>query len=181
MRVIDIIIAALWVVFWLGWFVAAATAKSGRIRWAHHAVVRVVIAVVVIVLLRRRVIHRPAMHNDALAVIGLVLFLLGLAIAVWARVHLGRNWGTPMSEKEDPELVTTGPYRWVRNPIYSGLILAMIGTAVAVNLTWLAVALPIGGYFVYSAVVEARYMAERFPDTYPAYRASTKMLLPYVF
>ena len=181
MRVVDIIIVIGWVAFWLGWLAAAASAKSGRIRWGSHIGVRVALALLVVLLLRQRVLHHPSNHNDALAIVGLVLFVLGLGVAVWARVHLGRNWGQPMSEKEDPELVTTGPYRWVRNPIYSGLILAMLGTAVAVNIQWLVVAIPVSGFFVYSAVMEARYMATRFPDTYPAYQDSTKMLIPYVF
>jgi protein-S-isoprenylcysteine O-methyltransferase Ste14 len=96
-------------------------------------------------------------------------------------VHLGRNWGTPMSEKEHPDLITSGPYRWIRNPIYSGLILAMIGTSVAVRLEWLIVAAIFGGYFVYCAVMEQRYMTAQFPQTYPAYRDATKMLIPYIF
>ena len=82
--------------------------------------------------------------RPVLAWIGLALFLAGLAVAIWARVHLGRNWGMPMSEKADAELVTTGPYRWIRNPIYSGLILAMIGTALAVSAEWLLVVVVLG-------------------------------------
>ena len=54
------------------------------------------------------------------------VFVLGLALAVWARVYLGRNWGMPMSAKADPELVTTGPYRRIRHPIYTGVILGMV-------------------------------------------------------
>jgi protein-S-isoprenylcysteine O-methyltransferase Ste14 len=45
---------------------------------------------------------------------------LGLGFAIWARVHIGRNWGTPMTQKDEPELVTSGPYHLVRHPIYSG-------------------------------------------------------------
>lgn len=96
-------------------------------------------------------------------------------------MHLGHNWGTPMSRKDDPELITSGPYRWIRNPIYSGLILAMLGTALAVTYIWFGLVVVVGGYFVYSAVVEQRDMAEQFPDTYPAYRASTRMLVPFIF
>jgi protein-S-isoprenylcysteine O-methyltransferase Ste14 len=181
MRAIDVVIGAGWVVFWLGWIAAAGGAKSGRTRWGRFAVVRVVIIVLFVTLERVRAFRRPATHDPALAAIGLGLFVVGLAVAIWARVHLGRNWGMPMSEKNDPELVTTGPYRWIRNPIYSGLILAMTGTAVAVSLQWLVVVITLGAYFVYSAVVEQRLMAEQFPDAYPAYRNSTKMLIPFVF
>lgn len=65
-------------------------------------------------------------------------------------------------------------------PIYSGLILAMVGTAAAVSPQWLVLVVPLGGYFVYSAVMAQRFMTERFPDTYPAYRDSTKMLIRFV-
>jgi protein-S-isoprenylcysteine O-methyltransferase Ste14 len=120
-------------------------------------------------------------RNLWLQVIGLVIFLLGLALAVWARAYLGRNWGMPMSEKADPELVTTGPYSTVRHPIYSGIILAMIGTTVAVSWYWLVAVVLLGAYFIYSAVMEERYMAGRFPDAYPKYKQSTKMLIPFIF
>src|SRR5690349_5361617 len=107
-------------------------------------------------------------------------FILGLALAIWARLYLGRNWGMPMSQKVDPELVTTGPYRSIRHPIYSGIILAMIGTTIAVSLYWLIAVVVVGAYFLYSAIVEERSMARLFPDSYPEYKRSTKMLIPHI-
>jgi protein-S-isoprenylcysteine O-methyltransferase Ste14 len=65
--------------------------------------------------------------------------------------------------------VTTGPYRKIRHPIYTAIITAMIGTALATSLLWLAV-----------AVILGEYMASQFPATYPAYKRSTKMLIPYI-
>ena len=85
-----------------------------------------------------------------------------------------------MSRKDEPELVTTGPYRFVRHPIYTGIILAAVGTAVAGNWLWLTVVALMAGYFVYAAVVEERYLTVQFPDAYPAYRRSTWMLVPFV-
>jgi protein-S-isoprenylcysteine O-methyltransferase Ste14 len=95
-------------------------------------------------------------------------------------VHIGRNWGTPMTQKNDPELVTSGPYRLVRHPIYSGILSAGVGTAVALSWIGLTAIALIGIYFLYSARVEERYMDTRFPDAYPAYKRSTKMLVPFV-
>jgi protein-S-isoprenylcysteine O-methyltransferase Ste14 len=112
--------------------------------------------------------------------IGLAIFLLGLALAVWARVYLGSNWGMPMSKKVDPEIVTTGPYSVIRHPIYSGIILAMVGTTVAVSLYWLVAVVVLGAYFIYSAVMEERYMTELFPAAYADYKRSTKMLVPFI-
>jgi protein-S-isoprenylcysteine O-methyltransferase Ste14 len=86
-----------------------------------------------------------------------------------------------MSEKEDPELVTSGPYHLIRHPIYSGLLLAGAGTAVALSWRWLIVVVVAGAYFVYSATVEERYLSEQFPTAYRQYQQSTTMLVPFVF
>lgn len=86
-----------------------------------------------------------------------------------------------MTRKDDPELITSGPYRFIRHPIYSGILLAGVGTAVGLNWRWLIAVGLAGVYFIYSATVEERYMAERFPDAYPLYKRGTKMLVPFVF
>ena len=86
-----------------------------------------------------------------------------------------------MTQKDEPELVTSGPYGLVRHPIYSGIVVAGLGTAVALSWAWLAAVVLAGVYFIYSATVEERYLTEQFPDEYPAYKRSTKMLVPYVF
>ena len=121
-----------------------------------------------------------AIHSPVLGAIGAVLFVSGLALAVWARVHLGRNWGMPMTQRAEPELVTSGPYRFVRHPIYSGLILGILGTALATNLLGLIIAVVLTGYFYYSASVEEKNLIATFPTAYPAYRMATKMIIPFV-
>lgn len=171
-----------WAVFWLGWLLAAANVKRGQVNWNRYAGIRLVLVVVIVAVVHgRHGADEAAVKSAAAKGIGLVLWALGLGLAVWARVYIGRNWGTPMSRKEDPELVTTGPYRRVRHPIYSGIVLAMIGTAVALTLYWLIVAALFGVYFTYSARAEERYMTEQFPDAYPAYQQSSKMLIPFIF
>ena len=182
MYVIDTVIFICWVVFWIYWLAASASAKAGRTRWAWFAGVRVVAILIILVLVRLRVFkgHGTVTNDPWLQGVGLAIFLLGLALAVWARVYLGRNWGMPMSEKADPELVTTGPYSTIRHPIYSGIILAMAGTAIAVSPYWLIAVVLLGAYFLYSATREERYMAGIFPDAYPRYKQETKMLIPFI-
>jgi protein-S-isoprenylcysteine O-methyltransferase Ste14 len=85
-----------------------------------------------------------------------------------------------MSQKADPELVTTGPYRRIRHPIYSGIIVGMVGTAIAVSPYWLIAVAILGAYFLFSAVIEGRTMAKLFPVAYPPYKRATKMLIPYI-
>ena len=85
-----------------------------------------------------------------------------------------------MTQRVEPELVTSGPYRFVRHPIYSGLLLALIGTALATNFLGLAIAVILGAYFYYAATVEERNLVVTFPTAYPAYREHTKKLIPYL-
>jgi protein-S-isoprenylcysteine O-methyltransferase Ste14 len=183
MRVVDPVIAVTWLAFWVYWLAAAAGTKPALTGATGFLGMRVVAVIVVIALIRAHVLKGPqvTVHNPWMEGVGLAVFLLGLGLAVWARLFLGQNWGTPMSQKQDPELVTGGPYRFVRHPIYSGILLAMIGTAIAVALYWLAVAVIMGVYFGYSATVEERNMARVFPQAYPAYKRATKMLVPFVF
>ena len=184
MHVIDYVIYSLWIVFWLAWLVAASSAKrAAQSRMGQFVGLRLATFVIVYLIIRFGVLkgHHSIVSSPVLQGIGLVLLLMGLGLAVWARVHLGRNWGTPMSEKMDAELVTTGPYQYIRNPIYSGIILATIGTSVAISWYWLVAVVLISAYFVYSAKTEEKIMIQQFPNEYPAYQEKTKMLIPFVW
>lgn len=181
MRTVARIFAAGWLLFSLYWLIAAFSMKKGRVPWSRELRIRAVLVVVVVVL-----VHTGAFRHDNVAdatwraVAGLVLFAVGLGTAIWARVQIGRNWGTPMTEKDDPELVTSGPYRLVRHPIYTGILLAGVATAIGVSWQWLTATALAAVYFGYSATVEERYLSQRFPDSYPDYKRSTKMFVPFV-
>jgi protein-S-isoprenylcysteine O-methyltransferase Ste14 len=178
---VELIFAVGWAVFWLYWLVAAFSMKRGHVQWSRELRIRAVIIVVVIVLGRFGAFRGHSHNTDSWRTgVGLGLFALGLGFAIWARVHIGRNWGSPMSQKNEPELVISGPYRLVRHPIYSGILVAGVGTAVALGWLWLTAVVLGGIYFLYSATVEERYLTEQFPDDYPAYKRSTKMLVPFI-
>ena len=180
-RAVEVVFAVGWAAFWLYWLVEAFSMKRGRVPWSRELRIRAVIAVVVILLIRLGAFRGHSVNTDPWrAGIGFVVFALGLAFAIWARIHIGRNWGTPMTQKDEPELVTSGPYHLVRHPIYSGVLAAGIGTAVALSWLWLTAVGLAGIYFLYSAMVEERYMTDQFPDNYPVYRRSTKMLVPFI-
>jgi protein-S-isoprenylcysteine O-methyltransferase Ste14 len=179
---VELIFSIGWAAFWIYWLLAAFSMKRGRPAWSRDFRIRIPILIVVIVLFRVGALRNETLNTNAVrAGLGLALFAMGLAFAIWARLHIGRNWGTPMSQKADPELVTSGPYRLVRHPIYTGILVAGIGTAVALSWTWLIFVALAGVYFIYSATVEERYLAQEFPETYPVYRSSTKMLVPFIF
>jgi protein-S-isoprenylcysteine O-methyltransferase Ste14 len=181
MRTVEIVFAVTWAAFWMYWLVAAFSMKRSRVLWARELGTKAVIAVVAIVLVHLGAFGANGFNRDPWrAGFGLVLLALGLGFATWARLHIGRNWGTPMTQKVEPELVTSGPYHLVRHPIYSGILAAGVGTALALSWLYLTAVILAGIYFVYSAMVEERYMAEQFPSAYPAYKRSTKMLVPFV-
>jgi protein-S-isoprenylcysteine O-methyltransferase Ste14 len=181
-KAVEFLFAIGWAAFWIYWLAAAFSMKRGRVPWSRELGIRAVILIILILLIRLGAFRSQGLNTDPWrAGLGVVLFVLGLGCAICARLHIGRNWGTPMTQKDDPELVTSGPYHLVRHPIYSGILVAGVGTAVALSWQWLIAVALAGVYFVYSATVEERYLTEQFPDTYLAYRRSTKMLVPFVF
>jgi protein-S-isoprenylcysteine O-methyltransferase Ste14 len=185
MHPVIIVLGIGWVIFWIAWAVAAFTAKASRSRGGRggrRAGSRIVLAIVVVILFRANVHHgSERIDGPVLQGIGLALWIAGIALAVWARLYIGRNWGMPMSRSQESDLVTTGPYRFIRHPIYTGIILAMIGTALAISLFGLIVVAVIAAFFAYSASREERFLAEEFPAAFPDYKARTKLLIPFVF
>jgi protein-S-isoprenylcysteine O-methyltransferase Ste14 len=179
MQTLKTAIAVAWILFWIYWLASAFGVKEGRAS-RRRIPLNGISALAVIVLLRVLRGGSLVVHSPVLGAIGAVVFASGIALAIWARLHLGGNWGMPMTQKAEPELVTSGPYRFVRHPIYSGLLAGLLGTALATNLLGLVVVAVLGAYFYYSASVEERNLTATFPTAYPAYRSSTKMLVPFV-
>ena len=114
--------------------------------------------------------------------IGFALLLAAMAFTVWARTTLGRNWSGRVTIKEDHELVTTGPYGLVRHPIYTGALLAIIGTTVALGtIGGLVSIVLILAVFVRKIHLEEQVLGRHFGDKYAAYRNKTRALIPFVF
>lgn len=179
---VDLIFVVGWIVFWGYWIIAAAHTRPG---WPHRSgasfAIRLVIVVVLVLIFRISPQHWDASTQDIyLQVIGLVLFVAGLVLAIWARLNIRDNWGFPMSEKQGGELITSGPYKFIRHPIYSGILLASIGTALGATLYWLIVLASFAIYFIWSAVQEEKYMASTFPKVYLAYKRTSKMFIPFI-
>ena len=182
--------AVLWIGFWLYWLTSALRAKRSvrdQSYWISQAAWRLVIIFLVVLILKVPELRRfflegqlfPA--NLAIESAGVLLCAVGMAFAVWARVHIGKNWGMPMSIREEPELVTSGPYQLVRHPIYTGIMAALLGTALVVSKIWLLIIVVSFPYFIYSAIKEEKLMTRQFPEQYPEYKKRSKMLVPFLF
>jgi protein-S-isoprenylcysteine O-methyltransferase Ste14 len=126
--------------------------------------------------------HRFVPAGPGPAFFGTALVLAGLVFSVWARWHLGRNWSGIVTVKQGHTLIRSGPYRFVRHPIYTGLLLALAGTALAIGAAYgfIATALIFIGFVVKLEAEEAR-MRETFPAEYADYCRRTARLIPGVF
>jgi protein-S-isoprenylcysteine O-methyltransferase Ste14 len=115
------------------------------------------------------------------AALGAALTFAGLSFSVWARFVIADNWSSDVQLKRDHELIVKGPYRWVRHPIYTGLLLAFIGSALAVG-EWrgvLAVAI-VAASFWRKLKLEEQLMRRQFGETYARYAARVPALIPFI-
>jgi protein-S-isoprenylcysteine O-methyltransferase Ste14 len=120
--------------------------------------------------------------TPSVAVAGFAAVLLGVGISIWARVILADNWSNSVTLKENHTLVIVGPYRAVRHPIYSGNLLAMVGSAMQRGevRSFLGVALLFLSFWL-KARVEERFMMQEFGDDYLKYCREVRALVPMIF
>ncbi len=112
---------------------------------------------------------------------GTAVVALGLGFAVWARVHLAGNWSGTVTLKQDHSLTRSGPYRLARHPIYTGILLAILGSTVAeaewrgyVGLVLITLS------FLRKIAIEERFLTAQFGDAYARYRAEVPALIPWL-
>jgi protein-S-isoprenylcysteine O-methyltransferase Ste14 len=182
------LIPALWIVWIVGWLAAAGNVKRTQWRESRREAIfnRAPVLIGMVMLLAPHwlpaaLTRRFVPLGAELAFVGLVLVAAGLLFAGWARWHLGRNWSGTVTVKEAHTLIRSGPYRLVRHPIYSGIVLALVGTALAIGSLggFIAVAFILVGFILKLQVEEAR-MRETFPE-YADYCRHTARLIPGVF
>jgi protein-S-isoprenylcysteine O-methyltransferase Ste14 len=184
-----VIIAYLsWVVLglvWLpGYFMSKNTANVPSLAMQIPATTLLAIGFVFLLNPQTRFLSAPVMPDDTLfGIIGVVLALAGVGFAIWARLALGANWsGLVVTTKEGHELVQTGPYAIVRHPIYTGILLAMIGTALTRGILAGYIGVAAGLVAIMIRInIEEQLMSERFGDAYQAYRRRARKLVPFVW
>jgi protein-S-isoprenylcysteine O-methyltransferase Ste14 len=178
-----------WVAFIAYWQIKAANTKSTqRLEPVASRILRVLIFLVAIILLSINRIPLPVLYRQFWPAglwpfwLGAAVTIAGLLFAVWARVHLGRNWSSSVTIKQAHELIVTGPYAVVRHPIYTGILMGLLGTAIALS--------QVRGFIVLCLVfvafwiklrMEEQWMRSQFGDVYAAYAQHTAALVPYLF
>jgi protein-S-isoprenylcysteine O-methyltransferase Ste14 len=112
--------------------------------------------------------------------VGFAILIAGLVFAVWARAHIGRNWSGAVTVKEGHELIRTGPYGYVRHPIYTGILTAVIGTAITSGtLRSLLGFIIIATALIIKSRKEEQFMRAVFPGQYERYCEEVPALIPF--
>ena len=182
------LIQSLWLALVFYWLISARRVKPAKhVEGRVWSLARTAVTVFVFVLIFSPwgrigwLGHRFAPRSTAMAVAGAIITAIGLGLAAWARFVLGRNWSAAVSLKESHELIRTGPYARIRHPIYSGIILGLLGTALAVG-EWralVAMAVLSLSYLLIKARKEERLLAREFGPAFQEYRSHTGMFLPW--
>src|SRR5215469_318035 len=182
------IISGCWLVFVVVWVLAAISTKRTVYRESQAQRLRYWVWLVIayfLLLYGRRFPYplnlRIVPHLALTAWAAAVLCVIGLAFAFWARVTLGRNWSGVVTLKEGHELVERGPYRFVRHPIYTGILTMFFATALALgHLAGFAATLLMFASFWIKLRDEEQLMLQQFPDRYAVYRRRAKRIIPFV-
>jgi protein-S-isoprenylcysteine O-methyltransferase Ste14 len=177
-----------WIAFLLYWQIRAANTKTTqRLEPAASRILRVFIFLIAIVLLWTTHIPLPWLYLQLWPAglwpfwLGAVVTVAGLLFAVWARVHLGRNWSRSVTIKQGHELITTGPYALVRHPIYTGILTGFLGMAIAIcEVRGFIVLVLIFIAFWIKLRMEEQWMRAQFGEMYAAYAHQTAALVPYL-
>ena len=118
-------------------------------------------------------------HTIPVYLAGVIVMLFGLALAIWARKTLGRNWSANVQIKQQHELVTNAPYRYIRHPIYTAIILLFAGNAIVVGDVRGIIAIAIVTLsFWLKYRQEERFMHAEFGERYDEYKRKTAPLFP---
>ena len=177
----------LWLAWFFYWVVAAQFVLKRKwdenLRRLQHTVPTLFALIAIFHDGRVPALNWGTFHNlDTLKYFGIALTAAGHGYSVWARLHLGKYWSGTVALKEGHRLIATGPYAYVRHPIYTGLFLAVIGTVLAAA-TWAAVA----GFIVMLAAHyikwkrEEKLMIQEFGQEYRDYMSKTKAIVPFIF
>jgi protein-S-isoprenylcysteine O-methyltransferase Ste14 len=177
-----------WIVFVLYWQLKAADTKTTqRLEPAASRILRVFIFLIAIVLLSGPRIPLPWLYLQLWPQgylpfwLGAAITVAGLLSAVWARVHLGRNWSRSVTIKQGHELITTGPYGVVRHPIYTGILTGFLGMAIAISqVRGFIVVILVFFAFWLKLSMEEKWMRSQFGETYTTYARQTAALVPYL-
>jgi protein-S-isoprenylcysteine O-methyltransferase Ste14 len=181
------LIIACWLVFLGYWIVNARGGKpvAERTNWRSRIAYRFLLILGGVLLWFPKPISPLNMaltpSTEPAQALGVVICALGLVVAIWARRTLAGNWSSEVTFKQGHQLIQTGPYRFVRHPVYTGVLLICLGTAIHGGRlhNWLGFVIMFAGFWI-KLRQEESLMLRHFPADYPSYRSRVKALVPFV-
>jgi protein-S-isoprenylcysteine O-methyltransferase Ste14 len=178
---------ATWALFVAYWFISALSAKKIKVREPLDVrlAYRPIAWVAILILVRPQIIpllQYPLWPENLLTFYtGAVTTLAGLAFAIWARIHLGRYWSASVALKDDHQLIRSGPYKFVRHPIYTGILGGVLGTTIALgDVNGVTALILFSLSFWWKSRFEETLMVQTFGDQYIEYRKQVPALVPFL-
>jgi protein-S-isoprenylcysteine O-methyltransferase Ste14 len=184
-KISGLIVIGCWIIFLAYWFISAFRQKplaEGQ-SWAATLAHRIPVGLGWFLLAYPGLpppLNRVLVPHTSWALTsGAAICGFGLFVTIWARWTLAGNWSSDVTFKQGHELIRTGPYRIVRHPIYTGLLVMALGTAMGPLRCWLGIVVVGVGFWI-KLRQEERLMLRHFPNEYPAYQKQVKALIPFV-
>lgn len=184
----DYFFLAVWIAFLLYWRLKSQDTKATqRLEPAGSRIVRAIVFLIVIALLSWPYIPLAWLYWHFLPpapwtfFLGAAITTAGLLFAVWARVHLGRNWSSSVTIKQDHQLIVTGPYAIARHPIYTGILTGFLGMAIATTQARGLLAFVLVFFVLWFKFrMEEQWMRNQFGDAYATYTKRVAALVPFI-
>jgi protein-S-isoprenylcysteine O-methyltransferase Ste14 len=182
----------IWALFWGYWILSAAYTRSKvkkvssgqkSIQWIFHLIFVILAFSITLYEFKNLTFWREIIpHNLIVEYLGVIILLISLSFAIWARISLGRNWSGAIQMVEGQRLVRNGPYKYIRNPIYTGIVCGFFGTFITFGTT----ASLVGFIIILSTYIvkidkEQRYLIEEFGEEYKKYISESWALIPFIF
>ena len=182
--------AGIWIIFMVFLYVPAffvgAPVERRSVRYVRRSIIFAIIVVILIIILTRYgsdiLIFRIIPNSPLAGITGIVLTIAGLGFSAWARLHLGKYWSSMVMIKAGHRIISSGPYRIVRNPMYTGLFIAFAGAAIAIGelLAFVALVIGIGSIWV-KIKAEEEILLEKFGEEYLRYKRDVRAaIIPWI-
>ncbi len=184
------IVGACWLIFLVYWGVSALNTKKSVIKrnWRFRWILVIIVIFAIAFINRGNSFDKIVFGNllfattPIISAVAAICAVAGVSVAIWARIYLGRNWSGYVTYKKNHELVTSGPYKYIRHPIYSGVLLMLVGTWLFLPTLWTCALLALYiSIFLWRTKKEEAIMIKLFGKKYRDYMKHTKAIIPGVW
>jgi len=186
LQIFEWILLGIWGIFWSYWLITAWLNRSPVKRrqpflFPLLPIIAVIIWIFVTTIFPELLFQQMFPDSIVVSIAGTIITIFALGFAIWARPHLGTNWSGQPIIRMDHKLIRTGPYKIVRNPIYTGILIEFVGTAIVIGKFWAIIAILILFIAFFMKIrMEEKFLLEEFGEAYLKYKKEVKSLIPFI-